>query len=88
MYWCGLCTLQHIVQLVLFKVFQLPLQLILKTTSENPDEWGIREGIAYLIKISTHGSSRNLILDLCRKLCLFLDVRHSLVNLVKRARHS
>ena len=49
---------------------------------------GIREGATHLIKISSNGSSRNLILDLGRKLCLFLNVRHDLVDLVNRARNS
>lgn len=84
-YWCRLRTLQHIVQLVLFELLQLSLQISLKTTSENLRNPQPRR-IAHIIKFETSVWSRQLVLDLNRNLRLFLDLLHGLVNLVKCAR--
>jgi hypothetical protein len=83
MYRRRLCTLQHIVQLVLFEVFQFFPQIILNQRvriSMVRDQAG--DLITHLIKIGINGWTRNLLLDLSRKLRLLLDICHSLVNLV------
>ena len=46
------------------------------------DQAGDLQLITHLIKICINGWTRNLLLDLSRKLRLLLDICHSLVNLV------
>ena len=88
MYRCRLCALQQIVQLILFEFLQLSLQFVLKSTGENPHDLQQPQGVTHVVKFETGVGGRKLFLDLLRNLRLFLNLLHSLVNLVKCAGHS